>query len=104
METSTDQSPRSISPLKAPRKRKRIVISCTECHRRKQKVLGTYPDRETLLTLQCDRASPCSNCVVRNKQSLCHYENESARKQQLLEESINRSAEDGGVYSVIKPV
>ncbi|KAH8766563.1 hypothetical protein BGZ57DRAFT_856992 [Hyaloscypha finlandica] len=88
METSTDQSPRSISPLKAPRKRKRIVISCTECHRRKQK---------------CDRASPCSNCVVRNKQSLCHYENESARKQQLLEESIDRSTEDGGVYSVIKP-
>ena len=56
-----------------------------------------------MLTLQCDRASPCSNCVARNKQSLCHYENESARKQQLLEESVNRSAEEGGVYSVIKP-
>lgn len=52
---------------------------------------------------QCDRASPCSNCVARNKQSLCQYENESARKQQLLEESANRSAEDGGIYSVIKP-
>ncbi|PMD28830.1 hypothetical protein L207DRAFT_446492 [Hyaloscypha variabilis F] len=88
MEAAADQTPRSISPLKAPRKRKRIVISCTECHRRKQK---------------CDRASPCSNCVARNKQSLCHYENESARKQQLLEESVNRSAEEGGVYSVIKP-
>jgi hypothetical protein len=53
--------------------------------------------------MQCDRASPCSNCVARNKHSLCHYENESARKQQLLEESVNRSAEEGGVYSVIKP-
>jgi hypothetical protein len=56
-----------------------------------------------VLTLQCDRASPCSNCVARNKQSLCRYGNESARKQQLLEESVNRSAEEGGVYSVIKP-
>lgn len=26
-------------PQKAPKKRKRVVISCTECHRRKQKVL-----------------------------------------------------------------
>jgi hypothetical protein len=60
---------------------------------------STYVDYLT----QCDRASPCSNCVARNKQSLCHYENESARKQQLLEESVNRSADEGGVYSVIKP-
>ncbi|KAK0127181.1 hypothetical protein ONS96_006733 [Cadophora gregata f. sp. sojae] len=72
---------------KPPRKRKRIVISCTECHRRKQK---------------CDRQSPCSNCIARNKQSLCQYENESARKQQLLEESTNGSSENGGVFNVIK--
>ncbi|KAH6662012.1 hypothetical protein B0J14DRAFT_554469 [Halenospora varia] len=85
---ATEDAPRPPSPLKAPRKRKRIVISCTECHRRKQK---------------CDRASPCSNCVVRGKQSLCHYENESARKQQLLEESSSAASVNGGAYSVIKP-
>ncbi|KAL2157820.1 hypothetical protein VTH06DRAFT_5089 [Thermothelomyces fergusii] len=43
----------------APRKRRRIVISCTECHRRKQK---------------CDRKFPCTNCVSRNKDGACRYE------------------------------
>ncbi|XDG02824.1 hypothetical protein ABKA04_002439 [Annulohypoxylon sp. FPYF3050] len=42
-----------------PRKRRRIVISCTECHRRKQK---------------CDRKMPCTNCVSRNKEGSCRYE------------------------------
>ncbi|KAL1881989.1 hypothetical protein VTK73DRAFT_3318 [Phialemonium thermophilum] len=42
-----------------PRKRRRTVISCTECHRRKQK---------------CDRQLPCYNCVLRNKQALCQYD------------------------------
>ncbi|KAK3297982.1 uncharacterized protein B0H64DRAFT_358150 [Chaetomium fimeti] len=42
-----------------PRKRRRIVISCTECHRRKQK---------------CDRKLPCTNCVSRSKESACRYE------------------------------
>ncbi|KAJ4306692.1 hypothetical protein N0V88_000056 [Collariella sp. IMI 366227] len=42
-----------------PRKRRRIVISCTECHRRKQK---------------CDRGFPCANCVSRNKDSACKYD------------------------------
>lgn len=37
-----------------PRKRRRIVISCTECHRRKQK---------------CDRKLPCTNCNSRGKES-----------------------------------
>ncbi|CAG8973324.1 hypothetical protein HYALB_00000087 [Hymenoscyphus albidus] len=82
------QVPRPPSPIKAPRKRKRIVISCTECHRRKQK---------------CDRASPCSNCITRGKQDLCHYENESARKQQLLDEKVSASSVNGGAFSVIKP-
>jgi hypothetical protein len=53
--------------------------------------------------VKCDRASPCSNCVARNKQSLCHYENESARKAQLLEESNAASSDDGGAFGVIKP-
>ena len=42
-----------------PKKRRRIVISCTECHRRKQK---------------CDRELPCGNCTARGKQSVCAYE------------------------------
>ena len=39
-EPQREQISRPRSPLKPPRKRKRIVISCTECHRRKQKVRG----------------------------------------------------------------
>ncbi|KAI1753010.1 hypothetical protein F4782DRAFT_498052 [Xylaria castorea] len=49
--------PESTKPR--PRKRRRIVISCTECHRRKQK---------------CDRKLPCTNCQSRNKESSCRYE------------------------------
>ncbi|KAI5814655.1 fungal-specific transcription factor domain-containing protein [Pyronema omphalodes] len=41
------------------RKRQRPIISCTECHRRKQK---------------CDRQQPCGNCTVRSASHLCHYE------------------------------
>ncbi|KAK9378864.1 fungal-specific transcription factor domain-containing protein [Kockiozyma suomiensis] len=39
-------------------RRTRTVISCTECHRRKQK---------------CDRQQPCNQCVVRKVEGLCHY-------------------------------
>ncbi|KAH7246139.1 hypothetical protein BKA59DRAFT_477294 [Fusarium tricinctum] len=41
------------------RKRRRVVISCTECHRRKQR---------------CDRELPCGNCKSRDKESSCMYE------------------------------
>ncbi|KAK4133077.1 hypothetical protein BT67DRAFT_479136 [Trichocladium antarcticum] len=41
------------------RRRRRTVVSCAECHRRKQK---------------CDRKFPCTNCVSRNKQNSCRYE------------------------------
>ncbi|KAK3683921.1 fungal-specific transcription factor domain-containing protein [Podospora appendiculata] len=53
-ETTEDSSLRP-----PPRKRRRTVISCTECHRRKQK---------------CDRKLPCTNCVTRTKQGGCRYE------------------------------
>ncbi|PHH87905.1 hypothetical protein CDD83_8247 [Cordyceps sp. RAO-2017] len=43
----------------ASRKRRRVVISCTECHRRKQK---------------CDRELPCANCRSRNRETSCHYQ------------------------------
>ncbi|KAM4059876.1 fungal specific transcription factor [Hirsutella rhossiliensis] len=43
----------------AVRKRKRVVVSCIECHRRKQK---------------CDRELPCANCRARSKASSCRYE------------------------------
>ncbi|KAI1328051.1 hypothetical protein F5Y16DRAFT_369940 [Xylariaceae sp. FL0255] len=59
MPMSQERSSLEASAKPAPRKRRRIVISCTECHRRKQK---------------CDRKEPCTNCISRNKESACHYE------------------------------
>ncbi|KAB5585457.1 fungal-specific transcription factor domain-containing protein [Coniochaeta sp. 2T2.1] len=47
------------SEARRPRTRRRVVISCTECHRRKQK---------------CDRKLPCTNCVTRNKTDACKYD------------------------------
>lgn len=52
--------------------------------------------------MQCDRSNPWSNCFVRNKQSACHYKDNSASKEQLLEESTNLSLADGGSLWVIK--
>ncbi|CAK7222763.1 hypothetical protein SBRCBS47491_004971 [Sporothrix bragantina] len=46
----------SAQPL---RKRKRRVVSCAECHRRKQK---------------CDRNLPCKACIDRKMEASCHYE------------------------------
>ncbi|KAI3330126.1 hypothetical protein F4824DRAFT_480110 [Ustulina deusta] len=56
-EDRPNSEPEAAKP--PPRKRRRIVISCTECHRRKQK---------------CDRKLPCTNCQSRNKESSCRYE------------------------------
>ncbi|KAJ8098457.1 fungal-specific transcription factor domain-containing protein, partial [Lipomyces tetrasporus] len=39
-------------------RRARTVISCNECHRRKQK---------------CDRLQPCNQCIGRKVESLCQY-------------------------------
>ncbi|KAB8238699.1 uncharacterized protein BDW43DRAFT_262437 [Aspergillus alliaceus] len=41
-----------------PSKRRRIITSCSECHRRKQK---------------CDRRSPCNNCLARKVAKKCVY-------------------------------
>ncbi|KAI0878574.1 hypothetical protein GGS24DRAFT_398362 [Hypoxylon argillaceum] len=56
-EDRPNSEPEATKP--PPRKRRRIVISCTECHRRKQK---------------CDRKLPCTNCQSRSKESSCRYE------------------------------
>ncbi|KAI1815730.1 hypothetical protein GGS20DRAFT_596514 [Poronia punctata] len=56
-----------------PRKRRRIVISCTECHRRKQKV-GSQSVLLSECHGCCDRKLPCTNCESRNKESSCRYE------------------------------
>lgn len=63
-----------------PRKRRRIIISCTECHRRKQK---------------CDRALPCTNCVLRNKQDSCRYE--------AAAPTAKRARESGGLAPTNNP-
>ncbi|KAH6656214.1 hypothetical protein BKA67DRAFT_148443 [Truncatella angustata] len=54
-----DSSAHSQSGKPPPRKRRRVVISCLDCHKRKQK---------------CDRKLPCTNCVSRGKQATCRYE------------------------------
>jgi hypothetical protein len=104
-----DQAIHISAPTKTPRKRKRVVISCTECHRRKQKVHDLprcfCPSDHALADhiAQCDRDSPCSNCVGRGKDVLCHYENEAARKRQLMEESSNANGSDEGLaFKVMK--
>ncbi|KAK9388714.1 fungal-specific transcription factor domain-containing protein [Lipomyces mesembrius] len=43
-------------------RRTRVVISCNECHRRKQK---------------CDRQQPCNQCIGRKVQNLCLYTSRS---------------------------
>ncbi|KAF8470725.1 fungal-specific transcription factor domain-containing protein [Kalaharituber pfeilii] len=45
------------------RKRQRTLVSCTECHRRKQK---------------CDRQWPCGNCTSRSASHLCQYERKAS--------------------------
>ena len=44
---------------KEKKRRNRLVLSCTECHRRKQ---------------QCDRNIPCARCVKRGVPELCHMD------------------------------
>ncbi|KAK3371551.1 fungal-specific transcription factor domain-containing protein [Lasiosphaeria ovina] len=56
---SKDEAGHDAESRPPPKKRRRTVISCTECHRRKQK---------------CDRKLPCTNCLGRNKQGACTYE------------------------------
>lgn len=72
----------SADGRKVSSKRRRALISCTECHRRKQKV-GPFVDGEILHhscqtsipswqsktnadpQIQCDRCRPCQNCIKR---------------------------------------
>ncbi|KAL3959755.1 hypothetical protein ACCO45_004872 [Purpureocillium lilacinum] len=49
----------NASDAQLPRKRKRPTVSCSECHRRKQK---------------CDRQQPCFHCTRRGKTEICLYE------------------------------
>ncbi|KAM0553842.1 hypothetical protein ACHAPJ_007188 [Fusarium lateritium] len=78
------------------RKRRRIVISCTECHRRKQR---------------CDRELPCGNCKSRNKESGCVYETgaptvrqTSQQQQQQQQQSTEPSpARSGNSISQVGP-
>lgn len=57
--TPPTDTPGQSNAKPPPRKRRRVVISCLDCHKRKQK---------------CDRKLPCTNCVSRGKQATCRYE------------------------------
>ncbi|TWU78752.1 hypothetical protein ED733_006702 [Metarhizium rileyi] len=58
-----------------PKKRRRIVVSCTECHRRKQKVLVPPASSYVVDFLSsCDRELPCANCRSRNRETFCSYD------------------------------
>ncbi|KHO11684.1 Zn(2)-C6 fungal-type DNA-binding domain protein [Metarhizium robertsii ARSEF 23] len=59
-----------------PKKRRRVVVSCTECHRRKQK---------------CDRELPCANCRSRNRETFCSYD-PSARTSENGNTTINNNS------------
>ncbi|TYJ57880.1 hypothetical protein B9479_001490 [Cryptococcus floricola] len=62
---------------KGKRKRNRTVLSCTECHRRKQ---------------HCDRNIPCSRCVKRGIPSMCQMEHpvlpQRKRKRPAAEDEV----------------
>ncbi|PMB67347.1 putative transcriptional regulatory protein C1F7.11c [Beauveria bassiana] len=63
------------------RKRRRVVISCFECHRRKQK---------------CDRELPCGNCIARNREASCAYEAAAPTSKNLKEVGdVSANSSDG---------
>ncbi|KAF2013336.1 hypothetical protein BU24DRAFT_349594 [Aaosphaeria arxii CBS 175.79] len=98
--TSVDQSSITITPQDSPgnravmdnqrlyRKRHRILTSCTECHRRKQK---------------CNRVQPCQHCTKRSKPELCRYENVDSKYGQYaaINASTNASGDSGIESSTI---
>ncbi|KAK9468826.1 fungal-specific transcription factor domain-containing protein [Lipomyces arxii] len=61
---------------KSTGRRSRVVISCTECHRRKQK---------------CDRNQPCNQCIARKVQSLCRYSGSVSGSVEVLNRSLSVS-------------
>ncbi|CAK7211765.1 hypothetical protein SEUCBS140593_001284 [Sporothrix eucalyptigena] len=72
------------------RKRKRRVVSCAECHRRKQK---------------CDRNLPCKACIDRKMEASCHYETVAMSRERhhmrvLEAASYGRALQAGGTMPV----
>ncbi|KAI5803553.1 hypothetical protein DFH27DRAFT_52121 [Peziza echinospora] len=63
--TTTTTTTTSTGSAANTRKRQRTLVSCTECHRRKQK---------------CDRQWPCGNCTSRSASHLCQFERKVSRK------------------------
>jgi len=63
----------------SPSKRRRIVTTCTECYRRKQKVLAKFYLSSCAIgsakSGQCNRARPCNVCIARNVPEKCSYSN-----------------------------
>ena len=76
--------------LVPPRKRKRRVISCAECHRRKQK---------------CDRGLPCRACIDRKMEASCYYETVAMSRERhhtrIIEAATyGRALQEGGTIEV----
>lgn len=121
MTPSSDVEPVDDASRKRKR-RQRPIISCTECHRRKQKVsieslsgVPLYLKRSLTAESQCDRQEPCGNCTLRSASHLCTYETgstvaasnrprkpASASPKLSPEENTAREVEvEGGVYTEI---
>ncbi|KAK3392332.1 hypothetical protein B0T20DRAFT_53955 [Sordaria brevicollis] len=83
--------PRDVLDKPPPRKRRRLVVSCTECHRRKQK---------------CDRKLPCTNCVSRHKQDECQYDSgpsTSKEQQQQHQQQPKRARRTSSSQTQLTP-
>jgi Fungal specific transcription factor domain len=78
-----------------PSKRRRIVTTCTECHRRKQR---------------CNRAEPCNVCVARNVPGRCFYgkdtadQNVKVQREEKLHRELNGQAEETKIGLQSHPV
>ncbi|KAK9455156.1 fungal-specific transcription factor domain-containing protein [Dipodascopsis uninucleata] len=74
---SSNDSPAAV-PVRYKLQRRIRVVSCMECHRRKQK---------------CNRQWPCNQCTSRNVQSSCYFPNRTATTLIFTPENSTTSSE-----------
>ncbi|KAE9364628.1 hypothetical protein N431DRAFT_388872 [Stipitochalara longipes BDJ] len=80
-------SSESVESKSAKKTRQRIVVSCTECNRRKQK---------------CNREWPCNRCLSRRTAHLCQFEagRPSQRVESLSPKRQRGQSEEIGEYKI----